>query len=925
MTNNSFSKKNDAVVVHEHTDDTKALVKFMMIKCPDVTLTEEDKTFLDGLDRDNKILWLKEKLMSMHSSIANTAVENILNHGDVFNNIKDPFDISVDDLEQMMKFTTDEEHKKNLREIMERARKQLKVIETNDYITSRGRRNADGNLDRMISVDEIKMIDNNVEKKLKAYSRNRSGIRDADKLSGVVNTFNDMSVESRYTYEGYKEGVCNDFGVTPESFDKFFAAVLEDNTNVLNTQGINIRTDLYNIKDIMKKHKHLLEHVPGWKRGDVVYVSEFNNKIKELDRKELENAKGTPESKALYDEMLKYTFHDPSNPQKLKQSHVSATGSTFTRKRNKNKQISVNKSEPEVKTENSPVVQKSSVDLTQFVSKIDSPKGAPSDEKIDVFLIHNTKEEQEKYDQLKQQRDELDMKYEELKRKEAELLAREAELNKQQSEEKPEVVEVEKSEPKSRISGSRIDEVSAVRESEADPSILRRGGNRLELIKQYKESHKRGRTLFLPNSNYEVYVKKIKSTDSINYMMMLINNTKDINMVDGYVKSEILRICYENIEFPFEEHVSYTDFIKCLHESDMTLLMVMLALVNIPENQEGKIPLKISSVMCSNPECNAIGHLKESIVLDLKEEFVNMYPVEDYSRLYAQFKNAGYTNIYQAYRNSLVGKIHQYTVKDENFEYNYLLSSPTIYKTQAIKSYRDEVSYRRVIDKLTERHETYDDDNTLEILDYMRDHTYGDFVNDLDIASNSDKDSSDVSRETKSLLLKISNHIEDVKKNDLPFYLILDVIDSITMTTLDGVEVVTNLDQSDIYTLLGILEQVPREMLDHIIQTKNDSLDKSYPVDITFTSEEMAGKFDFDGYYGTDEEIVEEIHRRYEGSGASEKEINDTIEAQRRIRNDVKPKYEEDAVCFCGNKTWKLNYTAILFFWTSNQSPTLLK
>lgn len=1004
------------------SDDTKRCLEFLSNKKNGITCTKDEIQQLNSLiNRDDKIQWMKEKMYQSTLNTVNESVSHTLDEADVFKTIKNPLEINPDDLESIMSFKTDEQQKAELAEVLSKARNQLRDTLTSDYISKRNRRRSDGTIDEFVSIDELREIDRQVETELKNAQFGRTGVRDAAKLSGVINTLNDMSVESRYAYEGYKEGVCNDFGVTPESFDEWFAAVQNENMKRLDEDGINIRTDLYNVKEFLIKHKGLLRKVPGWKKGDIVYISEFNAKVRELEAKEMEESakNATPEGKQLFQEMVTDTFHSPDNPVKLKKSLVSKDETkTFLRKRaSRNKPLTikpedkpdVNKSEhkhnPIVTLDNLLSEEPKEVALSGPMEMIDSPDAVPMGERwneqtgmiekvpiseifkhqeeskvelnIDRELHENSKElateEVKEVVNIITEEDPYVKKYLQmgLSREQAELLADKDKekdvsdvdkkinsyiamgLNEEQakllvnadiakSEPVKVVVEPKKyvepktenhveevvKEKKSRYDGTRgnIDDYCKVIESEADPSILRSTSNRLDAIRRYKDSAKRGRLLFLPNSNYEVYIKKIRSTESIGYMITLLNNMKDMNMVDAYVKSEILRILYENIEFDFPEAVSYDDFIRCLHESDMTLLMIMLALVNIPETKDGKVPLTIKSLLCSNPDCGAIGNLKEDMTLDLKEEFTRIYPVELYATNYAAYKNANYPTIYHAYRDSQVGKMERYVIKDDMFEFNCICSAPTVYKTQAIKGSRDEVTYRRLVERIGERVELYKaaGDVYADVKDYLDFHTYQDYAKDLaDISM----EVVDVDTKTKAVMTAIADEMDSIKKEDLPFYLVMDVIDQLTITTLDGEEVVNKLDQKDVFTLLGILaKDAPKALLDKIIETKNSSLDKSFPVDIEFEAEEVAGLFDFDGYYGTDEEMVAEIRRRYESiPDVKEEDIQKVVDAQRVIRNEHKPLYEEEAKCFCGNNKWKLNYTAILFFWTSNLSQTLLK
>ena len=951
-----------------------------------------------SLDELNKF---EEELKLYRESKKNGSkeIENTLNSINVFDNSKDPLEINPDELDKMMSYKTTSDQQKEVSKAVSSARKQMILDETTSFVTKRNRRLSNGQLDFFVSSDDLKIIERNAEERLSKMQK-EAGVRDADKLSDVVNTLNDMSVESRYRYEGYKELVCNDFGITPESFDEWYRAILDENTDRLITEGIKNKTDLYKVSDLQKKYKHLLRKVDGWKKGDIVYKSEFNAKVSELDAEELKRAEktATPEGKKLFKEMLADTFHSPDNPVKLKQGSVSKDDvGYFLRNRTSKKKVEEVKTSVEKPVEEHRIINLDELiepkdvkpDKSRVMIHMDYPEHMTKDKieddlrrsnvipyeepsfKLDVEVVHDIEkelvtEEAIKVAEVISEEDPVLRKYLNmgLTREQAELLAfnemsekdksdkefkrdkaiREF-MNKGLTEEQAkllvdthtdpsksssdtpktaieEVVEeepIKTREPRIKPNRGVIDDYSKFEETEADPSILRHGSNRLEALKRYKESAKRGRRLFLPNSNYEVFVKKIKSTESIGYMVTLLNNMKDVNLVEAYIKTELLRVCYENIEFDFREEVTYDDFVRCLHESDMTILMLMLALVNIPEDKDGKIPLEIKSLMCTNPDCGAIGHFKDSIKLDLKEEFVNIYPVELYAAQYNNYKNANYETIYHAYRGGAIGKMARHTVKDDMLSYEFIVSAPTVYKTQAIKGSRDEVSYKRVLDRVSDKIDLYkaSNDDYINVKDYMESHTFQDYSREMSQLAMNMIDADD---NHKRMLTIIADEIDFIRKNDLPWYLIMDTIDQINVTTLDGEEVVSNLDQKDVYTMIGILEQCPKDMLDIVIKTKNDTLEASYPVDIEFSAEDVAGKFDFDGYYGTDDEVREEIKRRNEGKGLSEEKLNDMIESQLKSRAEVKPDYNEKGICFCKNNKWKLNYTAILFFWTSNQS-----
>ena len=976
---NPFSKQNaleieEAEIVQEETttpavdkkidntgisDDSLMVLKFLKdkhgVECSDDQIAE-----LDSLpDRKDKIQWLKTVLVNKYTSVLDKSMHE-LTRADAFKQVKNPFDITCDELESLVKFKSNEEHSEQIKQVLAKVRQDMTNKALDNFVKIRDKRLENGELDTFVGIQDLKTIQADVEEKLKIYQRDKVGIRDADKLSGLVNTLNEMSVESRYRFEGYKEGVCNDFGITPESFDVWFKAICDDNLKKLDTTGVVGRTDLYDVKDFMKKHKHLLVVADGWKPGDILYVSEFNKKIREIDEEEMRESEkhATPEGKKLYSEMVKDTFRSPDKALKL--SDLTGVSSDVTQKflsrRKKTKRIAYEVKPIETNTEKvtEPVKELPpvdvGVDLLSVMDDLSKEEVKPMQDTPKEITVD--KEPEQVVDKPKDDNvatmESMQATIKALQEQLAAIHKQSVQTAEIDKKEEPSKIDFKPIEPQGDIETSLpskkgryeanksvIDDYSSYVEYEPDPSILRSSSNRLEVIRKYRESAKRGRTLFLPNSNYEVYVKKIKSTESIGYMITLLNNLKDMNLVDAYVKSEVLRVLYENIEFDFREPVSYTDFTKCLHESDLTLLMVMLALVNIPEDKEGRVPLTIKSVMCTNLDCGAIGNLKEDLVLDLKEEFLLIYPIELYASKFAAYKNADYPTIHHAYRAGRIGHMERIVVSDDILTYNCIASAPTIYKTQAVKSGMRQCAYSRLLESLENRvtSEMSNDRIILDIKDFMKANTYQEYtrisqelVAEREAAEMGEEPITHHSDRMKTICARLEEELQLAVNGDLPLYLIMPVIDQISVTTKDGEEVISKLDHTDLFTLLGVINDCPRELIDKIIEISSDTRKTALPVDITFSAEELAGKFDFDEYYGSDEDMVAEIHRRFEARGKKDntEEIEAAIKAQRKLREASKDDYENKAICFCKNDSWKLNYTGILFFFLSNLSLTLV-
>lgn len=460
-------------------------------------------------------------------------------------------------------------------------------------------------------------------------------------------------------------------------------------------------------------------------------------------------------------------------------------------------------------------------------------------------------------------------------------------------------------------------------EKAPDPKILANTSDRATKIKLYRESKKNGRVYYLVNSNYEVMVNKIYDRNQISYILQLLQNgaIRDINLVDSFVKKELLQIVYKTIEFNFDVTPSYNDFVQCLSEADLTGLMMMIAIVNIPEDKEGRIPLTIQSVQCTNPECESMGMLKNPIKIDLKEEFTRIYDIDSFSIKYNTYKSKTYKTIQDAYYDANESIIQ--TFSDEVFTYEIGLSAPTIWKSQVIRDNMDATSYKRLADSMEEKRDFITRDYDVnEVIDYMNSHSYQDFryravaIQDI-IEDRGETALSELEKDELKLLGLIGLELSKVKSNDAVFNIVADVIDFITIKDVSTGEVVSEyITLEDLYDIIDIISQGPTEMMEAIVQAKQKFIDSTVATDLEFDAEELAGQFDFETQYKAEADFIHDVRER--NSHLEPEKLEEYVKKQVQFRNEAKEAYDKRGVCVCGNTKWKLNYTNILFFWAYN-------
>lgn len=850
------------------------------------------------------------RLIVHEGSVDGTELNKLIKSANILDNLADPLKMPTDNISELIgrdarKIVVDkhETAMKNISKFIE-----LRI--TQDYITNRNKRTLDGKLDTILTGQELQSISANVSVIVDSIVKANPGLQ-GDRIAGSAETINDMNADFRYRYESFKEIVCNDYGITPESFDDWYKAVAAD-VELRLEDGINKRTDLYNTSEAQMRHKHLLKRVDGWKKGDIIWRSEFIKNVDSFERESLDKSKphASQQSVELFNAMTKM-WHDIDNPAKIKDTGVGSSESRANFiKRRRNKRLS------NTVTEKDRIVIDEDVKVEQKVEHVEV-------EDTGLWnLVANSNNDTDDVPEVISES--VDDSIEEVEVSDKNKADKQLDVASVRSVEydRPDYFQTRYTETTNAFN---LDDVSPVKRYDSDVSKLRIT-DPIQRLNAYRESKREGRLLYLVNSGYEVFVKKIKIRDKINYMLQLIqqSDATDLNSVDAAFKTEVLRVIYESIEFDSEIQPTFDEFVKNLNEADLMILITMVALVNTPEDKDGRVPLNVSSVICSN--CGKPAYFKEPITLDLKEEFKNMYPVDIYAREYSRYKMAGYKSIVDAYRSSSVGELTVLTGEDEDVTYEVLVSLPTVWKSQQLAVNRDYILYQSVKSEYLKKFEsikTLRPDIELEpVKNYLETHSFIDYRRNLSDIMNLDDEESKT-EDNKSIarvLSLIDSEMESMAELNLGFLYLMELIDGVNVRIKgDKSTLISNLTLSTPDKMLDIVKTMPIELIEKLTEFRVKDNDKLVPVDIVYTADELAGRFDFEAYYGEDEDARESKRKQLIGMGYDGNELDAILNDFMNYRDEIKSLHNNEAMCAnCRKKEeYKVNYTNILFFWTS--------
>jgi len=504
-----------------------------------------------------------------------------------------------------------------------------------------------------------------------------------------------------------------------------------------------------------------------------------------------------------------------------------------------------------------------------------------------------------------------------------------AERSKDSEGEAVEIIEVDDDKPvkSNRVPNPNVtesnvsfDEIAQKIYKEPDPKILRGNGTKLEKLIRYKNSEVNGRKVYLPDSNYEVIVNQVHDRTQINFMYnLMLQNGTNIDDLEASIKEEFIHILYDHCIFPLQDNVTYNDFITSLSPNDLELLFVVFSLVNTKLNKDNILPLHVPYVQCDN--CEAPISLKEEMVMDLAQEFKNIYDTEKFISNYKIYRNSNFGSIKEAYVAGEYGQIKKLSFKENSFEYEAYICRPTVQKQILIKANNELIAYRSMAVNFTKRadflRKTMPDVD--KIIDYLNTHSYAQFKGDVDYINKNNINLSDpdITEENKLLVENVTSvlsNMQDVLNELAPVFFAALIIDTVVVSTIDGFSTSFTLTDGDIYEFIEVIkDQLPGEFTQEIAERAEEMDYVSKDVKIFFTGDELGDNLDFYSIYKTPEDLEKVLKE----NGASEEVIKAELDRVNKIKED----FDKTHRCTkCGHSIYKVGYNTLLFFSITNLS-----
>ena len=480
----------------------------------------------------------------------------------------------------------------------------------------------------------------------------------------------------------------------------------------------------------------------------------------------------------------------------------------------------------------------------------------------------------------------------------------------------------------------KIDEIAGVHIVDGDLSILRTAKDYSD-VKKYLNSDVYSRDLYLPNSNYVVNVKRVKEKDVLTWMFQFLEDVKDPSTAEGIAIPQLIGVVYDHLDFPFETRPTKDEFLKNLHQSDITTLMSMFALINVPEDKDGRVIIpNISKFSCS--KCGRSAFLKTPMSIDVKEEFFAIYPRSLWIENFGTYQQAKYPTIQKAYRASKVGARYMITDNADNagFKIDVVLSRPTVYKQMAIDNNRYSVAYNMRLEELTNMLDRVNDsipDEVLEAISYMADRSFNEVRNrsimldGIDLTEDPEN-IPEASREEyigfqkeHRIIQFVMAEVQQVDEKLAPTFNSLQYIDSIIFINKVTGKPSAVVDHSNLYDMVDAITYLTDATV-NTINKQIETLKNGYngvSTNITFTPEEFKGKFSWDNVYQvingkvlTEKEFLQHIQKE---GGYSDEDMTSVAEYRKQYKENL-----EQGKCVCGNDTpWVLHWTDLLFFSTA--------
>ena len=850
-----------------------------------------------------------------------------------------------------------------------------------DHIFKRNKHDDQGRLDTSLSISELERTKD--EAKRICISMGIEKIRETSyAIKSVYKSFSEQNADFKIRYEIQKQFMANKYGYTPESIDEYFAAIVKYNKEMYNKVGSNVIKGGYvHSNEINEKYKHLLKVKEGWDGEEPVYVSELLKEYQDMYEKVNADRPKTGEGAELYNELLT-TNRDLVIKHRTKLEKIVSNGGSKSNSESKSNGVistdKVNERLEKVKLslreqrkakreakkiereklikesehkedsskkidysslviENKPIIEEKKVE-DMVVKEEEKPIVEEINTTEEEVVIKPTPEELKKQELLERKRkleeelrrleeiDKIKSELEELKEEEekTDIKEEEVEVIEAPVVEDPIVVEVE--EEKRPLDYNFEDTFKKV---EVKPNIEILRSNNPNKLKLYNESYKYGRILYLPYSGYEVLVKRIVDRAQLSYILDLLQTSKLVT--DGTVEKEVMRVVYSNLEFFFDDDVSEIDFYKNLSIRDIPLLIATLALISQKE-EEGRVLVDIDRLICAEPSCQKRINLKESIKIDLKAKFKEIYPIELYYSDYYKYKEAKYKNIYEAYSHSIDGKLNIVEYSEEPLKYKVIYGKTNFYNSSDIfdRKINDLIFtlYKEDLDSKTDE-ELAKEYPLMDVKEYLNGKLlvnlqlrYDDistlypsiledtFKSDEEIEALEDEDYKEAIEEMKMLRVimeKLDNNLNETQR-------VISVIANIRSLNAEiietGEKVFDNLDSSDLYTLFNTVINAPNPVYKKILDLYAEQQEELNKYDyrrtfIKVSSNEIKGKIDKSSVLKPRDEFIDYINSKYEDEKTREIWIQTYDDSEANVDNGL---------CTCSSHNMYINHFNLLFF-----------
>lgn len=441
-------------------------------------------------------------------------------------------------------------------------------------------------------------------------------------------------------------------------------------------------------------------------------------------------------------------------------------------------------------------------------------------------------------------------------------------------------------------------------------------GDRLSKIKAYRDAHKSGRKIYLPDSGYEVFIYKMRDRQQINYMFMLLEQAGfGADLTQRYEIDELVRVVSEHIDFDFPTVPDRQEFLFNVSPRDFSLLVMMFALINSPEfNDKEHAVAKIDRCSCAN--CGTKVFFKEDVNLDLVETFTKTYPFDRFLQGYNKYTNAKPADIVLAYRKpGSYGELHKTEADDDLFEYKLVFSKPTVGKIQNRDKNVEDIYYKFLIKNFIDKRETLEDEVPyLSVVDSIIGQcpdwiSYREYAKNFLDMYRENPDDPDYGP-IQNALTYLSDQLDIIEDNNTGIMNLCTWIDMFIIKSKDGTLEPEKFEHDDLFELFCAILTAPTEIITECLSVI-DSIkdldginDNVIELDSKFAKEHI----DFDKTYYTDDEALQKFDTN--NPDASEERRNKFIEDRKVMRERT----EKGTCPICSKDKFNILYPQLLFF-----------